>query len=45
MASVPGLGVGLFALDYPLMEERHWDTLRNFTHFAAVADHAQLHSP
>jgi hypothetical protein len=43
LASVPGLGVGLFALDYPLMDERtvlvfrQKCTLENVIEFHAFA--------
>ena len=31
IASVPELGLGLFAINYPLMDESLWDTLGNFS--------------
>ena len=31
LRSVPGLGLGVFALDYPLCDDRLWDTLGNFS--------------
>ena len=33
IASVPGLGLGLFAVNYPLMDDRLWDNLGNFSRF------------
>ena len=33
IASIPDLGLGLFALNYPLMDDRLWDNLGNFTRF------------
>lgn len=37
IASVPDLGLGLFAIDYPLMDDRLWDNLGNFSRLVNVA--------
>ena len=35
IASVADLNLGLFALDYPLMDDRLWDNLGNFSQFVS----------